>query len=1270
MHKFEPQFLAKCKPNLITIISHPTPLSIMLGIWILLLVNYVLAIHAPGYCAMYDNCGKKSFFGAELPCPANVKAVEPDLDTKQLLTSICGAEFPTDQICCSKDQLVNLQSNLKRVDPLISSCPACRKNFYDFFCEFTCSPDQLMFVNITDTIVAMDTKKEIVSELTQYIEPKTASKFFDSCKNLKFSATNSYAMDLIGGGAKNFGEFLKFLGDEKPLLGGSPFQMNFEYEIDKSKEKAGLSLRSRDMKPCNDEVYKCACSDCLESCPELPKFNGLDQSCTVAGLPCFTFALLIGLLTFILAVGGFHIYIAKSKKTRSLLLGDENDETIENEIQLYTYLVQKKDQTSNYLSSVNKKLLASIETGFERLGFFAASCPGFTILCSVFFIVLLSLGMKWLVFETNPVNLWVSPDEPHLKNYEYFEDNFGEWYRIEQIFVSRKDGSPILDWETIQWWFESELSLQSFEDGNETLSLDDFCFKPLGETCAIQSFSQYFYGNIDFLNEKNWQKQIKDCTESPVNCLPSFQQPLKKNILFSQDEVLESKAFVVTIIVNSDLKNKEYTEKVEKYEEHLKDWLLKLGHDHPNYKIDFSTEISLTQELNKSTNTDVNIVIVSYIMMFLYASIALGGHIPTKFQLKSLSYTRFELGLSGIVIILCSVTSSLGFFALIGLKSTLIIAEVIPFLVLAIGIDNIFLIVHELRAVNETEDLKYKPLEIRIGKALGRMGPSCMNSAILQISMFLLATNVDMPAVKNFAFYSAGAIFVNFVLQMTCFISLLKLDQQRLEDGRLDILFWMKSLVSIPEGETGAEASEMDYLEYNFGKLIQKFYAPKILKKTAKPKILTFFILWFGVSLSLLPYIDLGLDQKIALPKDSYLVDYFESMANYLNVGPPVFFVVKNTDLSDRDYQQKVCGKFSTCAEFSLLNVLEQEYKRADKSTIVDPLSNWLDDFLTWLNPNLDQCCRKRKNSDQFCSPTAPERMCEVCYENHDPPYNIDMSGLPQGDEFMYYFNDWIEEPSDPCPLGGKAPHGHSVSYNESLIISSYFRTSHGPLRTQKDFINGFKNSLRVVEEVKEYQDLDLFAFSPFYIFFVQYESIVKLTFTLLAIAMAIIGLISIVLLGSIKSAAVLVLTVILILVNIGGILAIWDVSLNAVSLVNLIICAGLAVEFCIHIVKGYTDAKGNIEEEDESNDVIYNDFMNNSDGLKNQSTVKAYHALVNIGGSVLGGITLTKFIGIIVLAFTRSKIFEVYYFRMWLSLIFIAAIHALCLLPILLSYI
>lgn len=58
------------------------------------------------------------------------------------------------------------------------------------------------------------------------------------------------------------------------------------------------------------------------------------------------------------------------------------------------------------------------------------------------------------------------------------------------------------------------------------------------------------------------------------------------------------------------------------------------------------------------------------------------------------------------------------------------------------------------------------------------------------------------------------------------------------------------------------------------------------------------------------------------------------------------------------------------------------------------------------------------------------------------------------------------------------------------------------------------------------------------------------------------------------------------------------------------------------------------------------------------------------MGSSVLVGITLTKFIGVIVLAFAKSQLFRLYYFRMFLFIIIFGAFNGMMLLPILLSLI
>lgn len=106
-----------------------------------------------------------------------------------------------------------------------------------------------------------------------------------------------------------------------------------------------------------------------------------------------------------------------------------------------------------------------------------------------------------------------------------------------------------------------------------------------------------------------------------------------------------------------------------------------------------------------------------------------------------------------------------------------------------------------------------------------------------------------------------------------------------------------------------------------------------------------------------------------------------------------------------------------------------------------------------------------------------------------------------------------------------------------------------------------------------------------------------------------------------------------------------YPIEMNAVFVVNLVTSLGFGVEFCNHIGMNFLRQRG----------------------TRNERAMKAMNAM---GSSVVTGITLTKFLGVMILAFAPSTLFKLYYFRMYMFIIVLGVFNGLFFLPMILSLI
>ncbi|KAM8930314.1 protein patched homolog 2 [Pelodytes ibericus] len=175
--------------------------------------------------------------------------------------------------------------------------------------------------------------------------------------------------------------------------------------------------------------------------------------------------------------------------------------------------------------------------------------------------------------------------------------------------------------------------------------------------------------------------------------------------------------------------------------------------------------------------SDVSVIRVAggYLLMLAYACVTMLRWDCSKSQ--------GAVGLAGVMLVALSVASGLGLCSLLGISFNAATTQVLPFLALGIGVDDMFLLAHAF-----TETSLSTPFKERTGECLRRTGTSVALTSINNMLAFFMAALVPIPALRAFSLQAAIVVVFNFAMVLLIFPAILSLDLHRREDQRLDIL--------------------------------------------------------------------------------------------------------------------------------------------------------------------------------------------------------------------------------------------------------------------------------------------------------------------------------------------------------------------------------------------------------------------------------------------------------------------------------------------------
>ncbi|VDI43157.1 Hypothetical predicted protein [Mytilus galloprovincialis] len=527
---------------------------------------------------------------------------------------------------------------------------------------------------------------------------------------------------------------------------------------------------------------------------------------------------------------------------------------------------------------------------------------------------------------------------------------------------------------------------------------------------------------------------------------------------------------------------------------------------------EFAHSRSTDEELNANVAGDITFFSITFTLMITFSGLVMvGGNCVSN---------RYNIAMAGVLSTGLAIVAALGFISAVGVLFTSIVGTM-PFLILGIGVDDMFILLSGLAATSPELDT-----ETRIGLTMKSSGIAITITSLTDVIAFCAGASSVFPAVRNFSWFTGAAILFSYLNYITFYLGCMTINEKRIEQNRH--FFTCQKIKSKEDMKKKASNSRADIFccsgspNKHRGEVegpIEKY--PKMLVTkivqftTAKIVILLFFAGFVAVSIYGAVHFKQDFNRRDLVTTDSYFYTYYNAETTLYDQSFPISLNVQ----AGVDYLSS-----------TTLDAINSLRDNVRNDTDIDDTF-----FLSWLHAYIDSA-------------------------------NYDDSSLSN---FISGLETYLGTTAGNLYINDVTIDGTSITASRFHVLTEHFASS----TQQGDMMNR-------IRDIVGSSSLPVFAYAPAFIFIEQYVVILSQTLQTLGICVAVVFIIIIVFLPLPVMILLITTTVVLIMTSVIGFMHLWGLTLSSITMIHIIMCIGFCVDFATHVCHAYVQAKGDTRDQ------------------------------------------------------------------------------------------